>query len=34
MSENKEMYPPATKEDAMKKVALAPKQIEAWRNFF
>ncbi|MBS1764607.1 MAG: carboxymuconolactone decarboxylase family protein [Bacteroidetes bacterium] len=27
------MYPAATAEDAKKKAALAPKQVEAWRNF-
>lgn len=27
------MFPEATREDAEKKAALAPKQIEAWRNF-
>ncbi|TYB75918.1 carboxymuconolactone decarboxylase family protein [Bizionia myxarmorum] len=27
------MYPEATRESAEKKAALAPKQIEAWRNF-
>ncbi|MBS1589141.1 MAG: carboxymuconolactone decarboxylase family protein [Bacteroidetes bacterium] len=27
------MYPAATAENAKKKADLAPKQIEAWRNF-
>lgn len=33
MSNNKELFPPSTREDAQKKADLAPKQIEAWRNF-
>lgn len=33
MSDQKDMYPQATREMAEKKAALAPKQIEAWRNF-
>ena len=33
MSDQKDMYPQATREIAEKKAALAPKQIEAWRNF-
>ena len=31
--ENQDLYPVATKELADKKAALAPKNIEAWRNF-
>lgn len=31
--ENKSLYPDATKELADKKAALAPKNVEAWRNF-
>ena len=31
---NTEMFPQSTAEDAKKKADLAPKQIEAWRNFF
>lgn len=27
------LFPQATRENAAKKAALAPKQIEAWRNF-
>lgn len=33
MEPNKEIYPAATKETAEKKADLAPKQVEAWRNF-
>ena len=33
MSKENQLYPEATREDAEKKAALAPKQIEAWRNF-
>ncbi len=33
MSNNKELYPKGTAESAKKKAELAPKQIEAWRNF-
>ncbi|MCZ2129155.1 MAG: carboxymuconolactone decarboxylase family protein [Bacteroidia bacterium] len=33
MNENNELYPPSTAEDNRKKADLAPKQIEAWRNF-
>ena len=33
MSEENQLYPKATREDAQKKADLAPKQIEAWRNF-
>lgn len=33
MNEEKGMYPKASRENAEKKAALAPKQIEAWRNF-
>ena len=33
MNHEHSMYPQATREDAEKKAALAPKQIEAWRNF-
>lgn len=33
MSEDKQLYPKATTEDAKKKADLAPKQIEAWRTF-
>lgn len=33
MSDTEKMYPQATREDAEKKAALAPKQVEAWRNF-
>jgi len=33
MSDQKELFPQATREDAKKKAELAPKQIEAWRNF-
>lgn len=33
MSESKEMYPAATAENAKMKAELAPKQMEAWRNF-
>ncbi|MCO5232656.1 MAG: carboxymuconolactone decarboxylase family protein [Chitinophagales bacterium] len=29
----KVLYPQATAENAKKKASLAPKQIEAWRNF-
>lgn len=32
MSE-KNIFPQATKETAMKKAELAPKQVEAWRSF-
>lgn len=31
--ENENLYPQLTKELADKKAALAPKNIEAWRNF-
>lgn len=31
--ENTEMFPKATRELAEKKAALAPQNIEAWRNF-
>lgn len=31
--ENQDLYPISTKELAEKKAALAPKNIEAWRNF-
>jgi AhpD family alkylhydroperoxidase len=31
--ENNSVFPQATKELADKKAALAPKNIEAWRNF-
>jgi len=30
---NSDMYPTPTAETAKKKAELAPKQIEAWRNF-
>lgn len=33
MSTNKEMYPEATAESLKKKTELAPKQMEAWKNF-
>lgn len=33
MSDTEKMYPQATRKDAEKKAALAPKQVEAWRNF-
>ncbi|MBS1750574.1 MAG: carboxymuconolactone decarboxylase family protein [Bacteroidetes bacterium] len=33
MNNIKELYPAATAESAKKKADLAPKQIEAWRNF-
>ncbi|MBS1745709.1 MAG: carboxymuconolactone decarboxylase family protein [Bacteroidetes bacterium] len=33
MENIKEMYPAPTAESAKKKADLAPKQIEAWRNF-
>lgn len=33
MSDQKEIFPQATPEMAKKKADLAPKQIEAWRNF-
>jgi len=33
MSDTEKMFPQATREDADKKAALAPKQVEAWRNF-
>lgn len=34
MSENnKQVFPPATRESAKKKADMAPEQIEAWRNF-
>lgn len=33
MNNKNEMYPEATAESAKKKADLAPKQIEAWRNF-
>ncbi len=33
MENIKEMYPVATAESAKRKADLAPKQIEAWRNF-
>ena len=33
MNNNKEMYPAATAESAKRKADLAPKQIDAWRNF-
>ncbi|MBS1632514.1 MAG: carboxymuconolactone decarboxylase family protein, partial [Bacteroidetes bacterium] len=31
--ENNDMFPKVTRELAEKKAALAPKNIEAWRNF-
>lgn len=31
--ENNDLFPHATKELADKKAALAPKNLEAWRNF-
>lgn len=31
--ENEKLYPLATKELADKKASLAPKNLEAWRNF-
>lgn len=31
--ENENLFPAATKELADKKAALAPKNVEAWRNF-
>jgi hypothetical protein len=31
--EHKTLFPEATRESAEKKAALAPKNIEAWRNF-
>ncbi|MEO8823819.1 MAG: carboxymuconolactone decarboxylase family protein [Ginsengibacter sp.] len=31
--ENNDLFPKATKELADKKAALAPKNLEAWRNF-
>ncbi|WHF52303.1 carboxymuconolactone decarboxylase family protein [Chryseobacterium gotjawalense] len=31
--ENQDLYPVTTKELADKKAALAPKNVEAWRNF-
>lgn len=31
--ENERLYPVTTKELADKKAALAPKNLEAWRNF-
>ena len=31
--ENDNLYPQVTKELADKKAALAPRNIEAWRNF-
>lgn len=33
MSQNNDMYPAATAENLKKKTELAPKQMEAWRNF-
>jgi AhpD family alkylhydroperoxidase len=33
MENMEEMFPPATAEAAKKKADLAPKQIDAWRNF-
>lgn len=33
MENNEELFPAATKELASKKAALAPQNIEAWRNF-
>ncbi|MCC7400205.1 MAG: carboxymuconolactone decarboxylase family protein [Chitinophagaceae bacterium] len=33
MTTNKELYPLASPENAKRKADLAPKQIEAWRNF-
>lgn len=33
MSTEDQLFPQATREDAKKKADLAPKQIEAWRNF-
>lgn len=33
MNDKEEMFPAATAEIAKKKAALAPKNIEAWRNF-
>ena len=31
--ENIDLFPQATRESAEKKAALAPRNIEAWRNF-
>ena len=33
MSDNNPMYPESNRDMAEKKAALAPKQVEAWRNF-
>lgn len=33
MSENKELFPAATAENAKKKAELAPNQIKTWRKF-
>jgi len=33
MSNQNNLFPEASPEDAKKKADLAPKQIEAWRNF-
>ncbi|MCO5260635.1 MAG: carboxymuconolactone decarboxylase family protein [Crocinitomicaceae bacterium] len=33
MSDHKEMYPEATSEIRKLKASLAPKQMDAWRNF-
>ncbi|MDC8001313.1 carboxymuconolactone decarboxylase family protein [Aequorivita todarodis] len=33
MMEKKDIFPETTRELAQKKAALAPKNIEAWRNF-
>lgn len=33
MSQNNDMYPAATAENLKIKTELAPKQMEAWRNF-
>jgi AhpD family alkylhydroperoxidase len=33
MSQNKELFPPATHETEQKKADLAPESMDAWRNF-
>ncbi len=33
MADSKELYTPSTTEISKKKAELAPKQMEAWRNF-
>ncbi|HRP90763.1 MAG TPA: carboxymuconolactone decarboxylase family protein [Edaphocola sp.] len=33
MNENNEMFPHSSVEDSKRKAALAPAQVEAWRNF-